>query len=368
MIKTSIGLAILRFGWSENIELKDGYVLKHYKLFGIGGFKPDAFKAERAVFCDEGKGIFGKSIFFGAVDKTVEDKRSEIKVGGETCWNEHVMDIYGLKKEDFEAIQQYLTDSGAKLEDEDAVEVKSKFPIFNPFRWFWPREILRFGKEGVTHKVKVFKRTKTSFVPYNDLKVFFATGLFSKKLNILGDVTISTKERFPRKTYKEIDNWLKERSKALTAEGKTYKPSLLSFRLRNKYIILLDEGFIARDKSKIYYFSYDEIENYGFEKKNWYSLFGTFWCVAYRDDARDYSFTNLLWNSEVNEFEVPGIWRWKWRFLLFFKGSLNKTIKSKCKKAKQEAKKIEREARKQDRELAKEDFKKEWNEAKKELK
>lgn len=367
MIKSNIVLNILRWGLSDNIEFKDGYVLNHVKWLGINAYT-DAFKADRAVFCDEGSGIFGKSIFFGSVDKTVTDNREKIKVDGEDCWNERGFDIFGLKKEDVEAIQQYLIDRGAKLDDNEAVEVKSKFPIFNPFRWFKPREILRFGKEGVFHKVKTFRRSKTSFVPYQDLKVFYATGVFNKKLNILGDVTISTKERFPRSVYKDIDKWLKERCKVLTAEGKTYKPSLLSFKLRNKYIILLDDGFIARDKSKIYYFSYDEIENYGFEKKNWYSLFGTFWCVAYRDDARDYSLTQGWFEDTVHEFEVPGIWRWKWRFLLFFKGSLHKTIKSKCKKAKQEAKKIEREARKQDRELAKEDFKKEWNEAKKELK
>ena len=351
MIKTNVALSILRYALFDKIELKDGYILRTWKWFGFIEGATDAFKAERAVFCDEGSGIFGKSLFFGAIDKSVEDKRIEIKVAGKTCWNESGMDIYGLKKDDVEKIKQYLISCGAKLSDDEAIEYKSKFPLLNPFRWFMPRESLRFGKEGIFHTRKTVRKTRTSYIPYEDLKVFSGFGLFRKKLTLFGDVSVITKERFSNETFKKVKELVDKRAKVLSAVGKLYRPALLSFKRRNKYVLLLNEGFIAKDKSKIYYFGYNDIENYGFERKRWCSLFGKFWCIAYRDDARDYSFTKLWFSDSVHEFEVPGILTWKWRYLLFFRGSLKKRLKESCKRAKKQMKQIRREAHKQDRDM-----------------
>lgn len=351
MIKTNTILNILRYAMFDYVELKDGYILRTWKWFGLMEGVTDAFKAERAVFCDEGSGIFGKSLFFGAIDKNVEDNRTEIKVAGKTCWNESGMDIYGLKKEDAEKIKQYLLSCGAKLSDDDAVEYKSKFPILNPFRWFMPRESLRLGKEGIFHTRKTIRKTRTSYIPYEDLKVFSGFGLFRKKLTLLGDVSVITRERFSKDTFKEIKELVDKRAKVLSTTGKLYRPALLSFKRRNKYIMLLNEGFIAKDKSKIYYFGYNDIENYGFERKHLLSLFGKFWCVAYRDDARDLSLTQMWFSESIHEFEVPGILVWKWRYLFLFRGSLKKKLKKSCKRAKEQMKQIRREARKHDRDM-----------------
>lgn len=351
-IKTNKLLGIFSFAYVREYELKDGYIICQWKaLFGLFNHSKDIFKADRAVFCDTGSGLFGKKLFFGGLDKTVEDHRSEIAFEGEPCWNLSAMDIEGLKKADMEAIQKYLIDNGAKFADNEATEFTSKFPIFKPLRWFQPREILRLGEEGIFHKVKTINRTKTSYIPYEDLKVFSGSGAFGKKLTILGDVSVITKERFSKQVYKELKGCVEKRSKVLLTEGKLYRPALLSFKKRNKYILILDEGFIVRNKSEMYYFDYNDIDNYGFEKKRWWSLFGKFWCIANRDDARDASFTTLWDNSSSHEFEVPGIPFWKWRILLIFRGSLKRKLKRNCKKAKEQAKRIAKEAKKQDKAL-----------------
>ena len=70
-IKTNTILSILRYGTFDKFEFKDGYILRTWKVFVIIEGITEAFKADRAVFCDTGSGIFGKKLFFGAVDKTV---------------------------------------------------------------------------------------------------------------------------------------------------------------------------------------------------------------------------------------------------------------------------------------------------------
>ncbi|MCR5424272.1 MAG: hypothetical protein K6E93_05855 [Bacteroidales bacterium] len=363
-IKTNFILGILRYFLFDKIELQDGYIIRQWKWLGLFNGNREAFKADRAVFCDEGNGVFGKSIFFGSIDKTVEDHREIITVAGKSCDNMNGMDIFGLKKNDRDAIQQYLIDNGAKLSDNDAVEYFSKFPVFKPLRWFMPRESLRLGKEGIFHKVKTITRTRNSYIPYEDLKVFSGWGLFGKRLAILGDVTVVTRERFLKNVYIELKELVGKRSKVLSAEGKMYRPALLSFKKRNKYILLLNEGVIARNKTKMYYFDYNDIENYGFDKKHWWSLFGEFWCVASREDARTTSFTQFWWSDTVHEFEVPGIPFWRWRYLLFFRGSLKKKLKKNCKRAKKQNRKIIKEARKQDRKMYKDELKGEMTNAK----
>ncbi len=355
-IKTNTILSILRYGTFDKFEFKDGYILRTWKVFVIIEGITEAFKADRAVFCDTGSGIFGKKLFFGAVDKTVEDKRNKLKIGDKYCENVSGMDIFGLKKEDAISIQKYLIDSGAKLNDDKGEVFFSKFPILNPLRWFMPRESLRFGEEGIFHSRKSIRRTRTSYIPYTDLKVFNGFGWFGKRITLLGDVSVYTHERFSKEVYNKCKEFVNKRAHVLTAEGKMYRPALLSFKKRNRYILLLDEGFLARDKKKMYYFDYNDIMNYGFEKKRWWSLFGKFWCISDRDDARDFSFTKAWFSSTIHEFEVPGILFWRWRYLLFFRGSLKKKIKERCKKAKEQAKQIAKEARKLDIATYKEEY------------
>ncbi|MBR1550268.1 MAG: hypothetical protein IJ634_06485 [Bacteroidales bacterium] len=348
-MKTNTLMCILRWCTFDTIELKDGYILRTWKIFGIKSGVTDAFKAERAVFCDSGNGLFGKNLFFGSVVKTVEDYQETVKVGDVTCENEIGMDIYGLKKENADAIRKYIVDCGAKLGDDSGEVFYANFPWMKPLRWFMPRESLRFGKEGIFHSVKTIRRNRTSYIPYADLKVFNGYGWFGKKLSLLGDVSINTKERFPKETYNKCKELVDKRAKVLSAEGKMYRPALLSFKKRNRFILPLDKGFIARDKKKMYYFDYNDIVNYGFEKKRWWSLFGKFWCVSDRNDARDYSLTQGWFEDTVREFEVPGILFWRWRYLFFFRGSLKKELKAKCKQAKEQVKQIAKQAHRNDR-------------------
>ena len=81
------------------------------------------------------------------------------------------------------------------------------------------------------------------------------------------------------------------------------------------------------------------------------SLFGKFWCVAYRDDARDLSLTQMWFSNSVHEFEVPGILTWKWRYLLFFRGSLKKKLKEKNDRIDKAKEKILRKANEEARDI-----------------
>lgn len=354
IIKTNVIKSIIQLGTFNTIELKDGYVIRRWKVFGFIPGVSEAFKADTAIFFDRGQGLFGKSVHFGRIDKDFEDKRNIVTVDGEKLINWNPMDIFGLKASDADAIKQYLIDSGAQLTDVNAKEYKSHFPFLNPFRWFSPRETVSIGTNGIYHNRRTLRKSRTTYIPYDNLKIFCGRGLFGKKLTILGDASANTRERFSRDAYNEISDIVKKRTHAKLVEGKMFRPALFSFRRRNKYILLLDDGFVARYKKETYYFDYNDIDNYGFDRKHAFSIFGTFWCTAFREDARDSSLTNLWINSSVRDFNVPGIPFWKWRFLLVFKGSLKKILKQNCKKAKELNRQMNKALRKQDRKDSKE--------------
>lgn len=332
----------------KTVELKDNNVLIHWKLFGFLNVIGDAIPADHSVFFDQCQGLTGKTISFGSLEKTVEEKRFYREVGGEKYWNYTVYDIRGLKQVDVQKIKNYLIQCGSKLEDANATVFYSKFPVFRPLRWFLPREELRIGTEGILHKTKTFGRTRSSYVPYSNLKVFSGFGLFRKRLAIIGDVTINTKERFSKDVYNELQELVKKRANVLCKDGVLYRPALLSFKRRNKSMLLIDEGIIVVQGSKTYFFEYGEIEKYEFSKKNWWRIFGTLTCVAYRDDARDYSFTQWWLDESVHEFEIPGLPVWNWRILWVFRGKLKKLLKTRVKEAKKRIKQINRAVLKAD--------------------
>lgn len=350
-LKTSFFSNFFRLCFFKSVELKEGYVCLNNKWFGFIDFYGDAFNAENAVFFDLAQGLTGKLISFGGLEKTTDDKVTYVKIGGKDYINRSVMDITGLSKDKVEIIKNYLIKNGSKLVEKHAVEYKSKFPIFKFGRWFCPRETLRIGEEGILHTKKTLLKSKSSYVPFEDLKFFSGYGAFRKKVTFLGDVSVISKERFSKQDFKKIEEKVQSSSSCFCEEGKMYRPSWISFKSRKKNIILLRKGIICNDKKKAGFFEYKDV-SYSFSKKHWWWILGTLRLEAFREDAREGSLTfgNLLsLHNTFHEFEVPGLPVWKWRILFFFSAPLKKTLKRKSREQKRKEKKENKKAARADR-------------------
>ena len=232
------------------------------------------------------------------------------------------------KNSEIEFIEQHILEHGGKLGGSgiEGEKIKTTFPLTNPKRWLSYREIIVIGNDGIGHTKKSWFKTRNSFVPYKSIKLFAFNGLLSKKINILGDTSIFSTEGMSNSNFKKIKEKLAQFNLS-SEKGRFYKPAILSGKrgFNSSYYLLSEDGLYCKQKkligdSDIQFLPYENITSY--EREGWFKLFSPVYIQGTRTDARKGEGGNI-------KMTVEGISFHRWKYLLFFNGSLRRTIKSK---------------------------------------
>lgn len=232
------------------------------------------------------------------------------------------------KNSEIEFIEQHILEHGGKLGGSgiEGEKIKTTFPLTNPKRWLSYREIIVIGNEGIGHTKKSWFKTRNSFVPYKSIKLFAFNGLLSKKINILGDTSIFSTEGMSNSNFKKIKEKLAQFNLS-SEKGRFYKPAILSGKrgFNSSYYLLSEDGLYCKQKkligdSDIQFLPYENITSY--DREGWFKLFSPVYIQGTRTDARKGEGGNI-------KMTVEGISFHRWKYLLFFNGSLRRTIKSK---------------------------------------
>ena len=232
------------------------------------------------------------------------------------------------KNSEIEFIEQHILEHGGKLGGSgiEGEKIKTTFPLTNPKRWLSYREIIVIGNEGIGHTKKSWFKTRNSFVPYKSIKLFAFNGLLSKKINILGDTSIFSTEGMSNSNFKKIKEKLAQFNLS-SEKGRFYKPAILSGKrgFNSSYYLLSEDGLYCKQKkligdSDIQFLPYENITSY--DREGWFKLFSPVYIQGTRTDARKGEGGNI-------KMTVEGISFHRWKYLLFFNGSLRRTIQSK---------------------------------------
>lgn len=232
------------------------------------------------------------------------------------------------KNSEIEFIEQHILEHGGKLGGSgiEGEKIKTTFPLTNPKRWLSYREIIVIGNEGIGHTKKSWFKTRNSFVPYKSIKLFAFNGLLSKKINILGDTSIFSTEGMSNSNFKKIKEKLAQFNLS-SEKGRFYKPAILSGKrgFNLSYYLLSEDGLYCKQKKligdkDIQFLPYENITSY--DREGWFKLFSPVYIEGTRTDARKGEGGNI-------KMTVEGISFHRWKYLLFFSGSLRRTIKSK---------------------------------------
>lgn len=232
------------------------------------------------------------------------------------------------KNSEIEFIEQHILENGGKLGGSgiEGEKIKITFPLTNPKRWLSYREIIVIGNDGIGHTKKSWFKTRNSFVPYKSIKLFAFNGLLSKKINILGDTSIFSTEGISNSNFKKIKEKLAQFNLS-SEKGRFYKPAILSGKrgFNSSYYLLSEDGLYCKQKkiigdSDIQFLPYENITSY--DREGWFKLFSPLYIQGTRTDARKGEGGNI-------KMTVEGISFHRWKYLLFFNGSLRRTIKSK---------------------------------------
>lgn len=233
--------------------------------------------------------------------------------GGGTA---NTIEIFGLKKEDNAAIYQMIAAVNPKLTDTNVKIYTSLFPLWQPKRWFKKRESLIVADWGIVHKqynIVINKKkckSRTSVVEFDSIKSYTCQGFLFKNIEILGSTSIITQECFSASAKNAIWATLK-RNNVINNSGTLYRANVL-YRLgilsKNKSkdkdgkenkkdksqikmelkckVYASDSGLTWKYKKESRVLTYDQIYEYDFEKKHWYSLVGYIKIRGRRNDAR----------------------------------------------------------------------------------
>ena len=252
-------------------DLFDKIVLKVYKAKEC---VEDSLNMHSVLYFDEvkNKGVTG--IAFGSI------------AGG---GNANTIEVFGLTKEANQKIYNMILECNPRLEDSDVRIFKSSMPL-NPFKWFKEREKIILTDWGFIHKQhkvvidgKKFL-SRTSVIPFESIKTYIHEGRFNKRIEILGNTTLSTQESFSRSAQKEI--WRKLKEKGVSNEqGIVIRPTLFN-RCKQGNIVLTSSAAIWRYKKETKLLHYENIYSHDFVKKHWYSFSGDVIIRGRRIDAR----------------------------------------------------------------------------------
>ena len=203
--------------------------------------------------------------------------------------NANTIEVFGLTKEANQKIYNMILECNPRLEDSDVRIFKSSMPL-NPFKWFKEREKIILTDWGFIHKQhkvvidgKKFL-SRTSVIPFESIKTYIHEGRFNKRIEILGNTTLSTQESFSRSAQKEI--WRKLKEKGVSNEqGIVIRPTLFN-RCKQGNIVLTSSAAIWRYKKETKLLHYENIYSHDFVKKHWYSFSGDVIIRGRRIDAR----------------------------------------------------------------------------------
>lgn len=311
IIKPNIFAQFIKFG-RIRVSLENAQITYTYKLLGLIKFKEKFLNAEKIIVFDTEIGILGRKLTTG------------YKAGGAD--NKTIV-VGGLTSKDIESIKEFVQSHGAQISKIDGDLIKTKFPLFNPKRWFSFRERLFINEEGIGHIRRGWFKKRQTFLPYNTVKVYVYNGLLAKELMILGDASINLVEKISNSDNDKIKNALTEKG-VIPTVGKKYLPAILSFKrgLLPDVIVATDKGILFKSKKLIgenrtEFIAYSQITE--FKKIGWYKLFAPIVIKGRRVDARSGEGGGI-------HIVLEGVAFYRWCTLLFFNGSLKSKLKQNC--------------------------------------
>jgi len=311
IIKPNIFAQLMKFG-SVQLCLEHAQLKYNYKLLWLIKFKEKFLNAEKIIVFDTEIGLLGRKL------------TTAYKAGGAD--NKTIV-VKGLTSKDIESIKEFVQSHGAQIAKTDGDLIKTKFPLFNPKRWFSFRERLFINEEGIGHIRRGWFKKRQTFLPYNSIKVYVYNGLLAKELMILGDASINLVEKISNSDNDKIKNALTEKG-VIPTVGKKYLPAILSFKrgLLPDVLVATDKGILFKSKKLIgenrtEFIAYNQITE--FKKIGWYKLFAPIVIKGRRVDARDGE------GGGIN-IVLDGVAFYRWCTLLFINGSLKSKLKENC--------------------------------------
>lgn len=269
---------------SESIELKQSWLTNRilrmeggriaYRKYRFRRRMFDSANPEKVIYFDLGKSIFGGiSIDFGSLSGGGEDNSVAI---------DH------LTKKQVKEIRDLLIKHGSKLADVDnAIHYSSIFPLTHPLRWFCSREKLAFTDDGILHMQHTFSKSRSSFLPYETIKVVSVQGTILKQIFLQGATTISTRENFSPGTWSTVKKKLEEHQVKTESVSK-FRPSFFTKPrwTSKKCLMVSGDGVAFQDKKTTSYLRFDQIVTLERHKEHWYSFYGDVEIAGERHDAR----------------------------------------------------------------------------------
>jgi hypothetical protein len=311
IIKPNLLAQIMKLG-SIQVTLDNAQVKYNYKLLWFIKFKEKFLNADKIIVFDTEIGLTGRKLTTG------------YKAGG---GDNKTIEVGGLTLKDIESIKEFIQSHGAQIAKTDGELIKTKFPLFNPKRWFSYRERLFINEDGIGHIRRGWFKKRQTFLPYNSIKIYVYNGLMSKELMILGDATINLVEKISNADNDKIKNILTEKG-VIPTVGRKYLPAILSFKrgLIPDVIVATDKGILFKSKklmgeNRSEFIAYNQITQ--FKKIGWYKLFAPIVIKGKRVDARAGE------GGGIN-IVLEGVAFYRWCTLFFFNGSLKTKLKQNC--------------------------------------
>ncbi|MBB00184.1 MAG: hypothetical protein CMN34_04565 [Saprospirales bacterium] len=313
-IKSNIIVSLRSFG-IKSLELDSNQITYRFKLFGLFFWKPSqrSLTIKNIIYFDTSLGLLGSKMETG------------YKAGGGSANTIKFV----CSRPTIESIKDHISKNGgsASHAETEGEKLITMFPILSPSRWLSKREVIVLGDKGVSHIRKGWFKTRSSFLPYESIKVFTYEGIIGKKIRLLGDVTIAPHEALSSSAFKQIKKTLK--AKNVTSErGKAYKPALFSGKrgLNSPSFLVTSKGVFWKGNKKVgsaelRFLAYEDITS--FKKDGWLKLFAPIIIDGHRRDARTGEGGGI-------HMEVPGVAFYRWRTLLIFTGSLKRTLTTNC--------------------------------------
>lgn len=312
IIKPNLLAQLFYYVGSYQLILEEGQIKRDLKTLWFFKRKPKFLNANKIVVFDTETTLFGRKLTAG------------YKAGG---GDDNTLTTTGLGAGDITNIQNYITEKGAQILQTDGETIKTSFPLFSPSRWLSYREKIIISSEGIGHVRKGWFKTRQSFLPYDSINMYCYDGVVKKDILLLGDTTINLNEKISNSDNSKIKKILEEKGITST-KGRKYLPAILSFKrgISPDALITTEKGILFKTKKLIggqnnTFLRYEEITE--FKKLGWLKLFAPILIKGTRVDAR------VGEGSEV-EFQLNGVAFYRWCTLLFFKGSLKSTLKSRC--------------------------------------
>ena len=267
--------SVSKFG-NEYVMLCEEYGRMTKKTFTKSSYSAESVNLSKILFIDNVKIKGKKGLIFGSI------------AGG---GNANTIEIVGLPKEINDKVYKMIIEHNPQLVAKPVKSFRSKFPLFKPSRWFKSRETIAITDVGLVHKqygVKIDGKrysVRTSVVPYESIKSYWAEGTFSKSMDILGSTSIKTIENYSNKVKDIIWYELMVRN-VVNEYGNQYKARL--FHRKGQGVFYINQTSVTfRQKKETLVLPYYAVYECEYKKPHWYSFFsGTVTVRGRRVDAR----------------------------------------------------------------------------------